>query len=265
MSGNISWLISIVMFACGSSLMNSRMATAADPAKALEPLVFKSGDQSLQYRLLKPVDYDADKKYPLVLLLHGAGERGSDNRKQLVHGIADFTTDQAMRDRPCFVVAPQCPSGQKWVNVDWSSKSHTMPEQPAASLRLTMELLESLEKEFSIDSSRLYITGLSMGGYGTWDAIQRYPNRFAAAIPICGGGDLKQTKQIATLPIWAFHGAKDNVVSISRSRDMIETLKKAGGSPKYTEYPKAGHNSWAATYRDPKVHEWLFQQVRKTP
>ncbi len=246
----------------GSATAMSKQAVAADPAEALEARVFESGNESLKYRLLKPAAYDASKKYPLVLFLHGAGERGKDNRKQLVHGISDFTTDDAMRDRPCFLVVPQCPSDQKWVDVDWSALSHTMLKKPAASLRLSMSLLESLEKEFSIDADRIYITGLSMGGYGTWDAIQRFPKRFAAAIPICGGGDPKEAKQIAQLPIWAFHGGRDSVVKPQRSREMIEAIKKAGGDAKYTEYPKTAHNSWAATYRDPKIHAWLFEQKR---
>ncbi|MCG8583085.1 MAG: prolyl oligopeptidase family serine peptidase, partial [Pirellulales bacterium] len=198
----------------------------------------------------------------LVLFLHGAGERGSDNRKQLVHGMKDFATDEALTKRPCFVVAPQCPAGQKWVNVDWSAAGHTMPAKPSDSLRLTMALVEHLEKKFSIDAGRIYITGLSMGGYGVWDAVQRYPERFATAVPVCGGGDPKQAKQLAELPIWAFHGARDGVVKPHRSQEMIEAIKKVGGEPKYTEYPRAGHDSWSATYRDPRMHEWLFDQRR---
>jgi predicted peptidase len=235
------------------------MPTAA-AADALEARVYKSGKESLPYRLLKPADYDKSRKYPLVLFLHGAGERGTDNRKQLVHGVADFTTPVAMKDRPCFLVAPQCPNGKRWVEVDWSSKSHTMPTKPSDSMRLTMALLDELDKEFSIDASRVYVTGLSMGGYGTWDAVQRYPKRFAAAIPVCGGGDASDVKSVVAKPIWVFHGDKDDAVPVSRARDIVAALKKAGGSPKYTEYPNVGHNSWAATYRNPKVHEWLFEQ-----
>jgi predicted peptidase len=248
-----------VLLACWTTAMNEH-AAADEKAAVLEIRVFKSGDESLPYRLLKPASYDAAKKYPLVLFLHGAGERGTDNQKQLVHGIADFTTAEAMRDRPCFLVVPQCPSDKRWVEVDWSSASHKMPEKASDPLRLTMALLDSLEKEFSIDARRVYVTGLSMGGFGAWDAIQRYPKRFAAAIPICGGGDVEAADKLVGVNIWAFHGALDNAVKVSRSRDMIAAIKKAGGSPKYTEYPAAGHDSWTATYRDPKVHAWLFSQ-----
>ena len=246
--------LAIVTCAFGAFMQS---AAAADK---LEARVLKSGDESLPYRLLKPTNYDKSKKYPLVLFLHGAGERGTDNRKQLIHGIADFSSAEALEKRPCFLVAPQCPSGKRWVEVDWSSKSHKMPAKPSDAMRLTMELLDALEKEFSIDKSRVYVTGLSMGGYGTWDAIQRYPKRFAAAIPICGGGDASNVEMVANKPIWVFHGDKDNAVPVSRSRDMVEALKKAGGKVRYTEYKNVGHNSWAATYRDPKVHEWLFEQ-----
>ena len=121
----------------------------------------------------------------------------------------------------------------------------------------------ALQKEFSIDATRLYVTGLSMGGYGTWDALQRYPDRFAAAVPICGGGDVKQAKKIAQIPIWAFHGDKDTAVPVERTRSMIAALKEAGGMPKYTEYPDVGHDSWTATYKDPALHEWMFAQRLK--
>jgi predicted peptidase len=219
----------------------------------------------LLYRLLKPKDYDATKKYPLVLFLHGAGERGNNNSAQLVHGMADFASDKIMASYPAFVLAPQCPAGDKWVDVDWSAAKHDMPEKPASPMRLTLAVIEKLRKEFSIDSDRLYITGLSMGGYGSWDAIQRHPNLFAAAAPICGGGDPKLAGKIAKLPIWAFHGDKDTAVKVERSREMIDAIKAAGGSPKYTEYPGVGHDSWTATYKNPEFYQWLFAQRRSPP
>ncbi|MCU0872462.1 MAG: prolyl oligopeptidase family serine peptidase [Pirellulaceae bacterium] len=216
----------------------------------------------LSYRLLKPKDYDPQTKYPLVLFLHGAGERGDDNIRQLVHGMNDFASDETMAKYPCFVVAPQCPKEQKWVDVNWSAPAHDLPAQAAGSLRLATEAIAALEKEFSVDPARIYVTGLSMGGYGSWDAIARYPGRFAAAVPICGGGDPAQAKTIASTPIWAFHGGKDGVVKPQRSREMIEAIQAAGGTPKYTEYPDAGHDSWTATYKNPEFYAWLFAQRR---
>lgn len=219
----------------------------------------------LLYRLLKPKDYDASKKYPLVLFFHGAGERGDDNKRQLVHGMRDFASDRIRQQYPCFVVAPQCPGGVQWVKTPWSALSHEMPERPTQPMRLAIDLVGALQKEFSIDTSRLYVTGLSMGGFGTWDAIQRHPEMFAAAAPICGGGDSRAelVKPIAKLPIWVFHGGKDGVVKTQRSRDMVAALKKAGGSPRYTEYPGVGHNSWTRTYSNPDFYEWLFAQRQK--
>ena len=214
----------------------------------------------LGYRLLRPQKYDANVKYPLVIFLHGAGERGRDNTKQLVHGMADFSSDKIMEAYPAFVIAPQCPEGKQWVNVSWSADKHTMPEKAADPLRQTLELVESLQKEFSIDPNRLYITGLSMGGYGTWDAIQRHPKLFAAAAPICGGGDSSGAATFKDVPVWAFHGDQDTAVKVGRSRDMIEALKKAGSTPKYTEYKGVGHDSWSATYRDEEFYKWMFAQ-----
>lgn len=225
--------------------------------------VFRNAEgETLPYRLLLPQGYDAQRVYPLVLFFHGAGERGTDNEIQLVHGMVDFATDEAQQKHPCFVVAPQCPEQQQWVDTPWTADQHTMPAEPTAALRLSLELLTSLAEEFSIDADRLYVTGLSMGGFGVWDAIQRHPDRFAAALPICGGGDTELAKWIAHIPVWAFHGDSDPVVKPHRSRAMIEALRAAGGSPKYTEYPDVEHNSWTATYADPQVHAWLFAQRR---
>jgi predicted peptidase len=123
-----------------------------------------------------------------------------------------------------------------------------------------MELIDQLQGKYPVDASRLYITGLSMGGFGTWDALQRWPDRFAAAVTICGGGDTRMAAKIAHVPIWVFHGARDPVVKPDRSRKMVQAIKDAGGKPKYTEYPQAGHDSWTATYKDPEVLKWLFAQ-----
>lgn len=223
----------------------------------------KEGD-SLPYRLLKPKNYDQAKKYPLVIFLHGAGERGDDNTKQLVHGMNDFASDAIMDQYPCFVLAPQCPDEAKWVDTPWTADFHKMPEKPSPAMAQTMAIVTLLGKEFSLDPTRLYITGLSMGGFGTWDAIQRWPDRFAAAAPICGGGDPHYAPRIAKLPIWAFHGDQDPAVKPERSREMIAAIKEAGGKPRYTEYKDTGHDSWTATYKDPEFYRWLFAQ-RRTP
>lgn len=219
--------------------------------------------KKLPYRLLYPLEPKEGQKYPLVLFLHGAGERGTDNDKQLVHGVPSFASPENRKKHPCFLVAPQCPEGARWVEVDWSADSHRQPKEPSEPLRLTLEMIDNLTKVLPIDTQRIYVTGLSMGGYGVWDLLARRPDLFAAGVPVCGGGDEEQAARIAPLPVWAFHGAKDGAVKVARSRNMIAALKKAGGEPKYTEYPNEGHASWVPAYRDPEMFTWLFAQKRK--
>lgn len=231
----------------------------------LEPREFSDEQgKTLKYRLMKPADYHPNKKYPLVVFLHGAGERGDDNVAQLKHGVKNFASDEHRKQYPCFVLVPQCPAGEKWVNVDWSSSKSDMPTDPSQSLKLTMAIVQSMIENSGVDRTRIYVTGLSMGGYGTWDALSRYSEWIAAAAPICGGGDPTQVEKFASVPIWAFHGGKDEIVRPERSRQMIEALKKIGVEAKYTEYESAGHDSWTATYADPAFHQWLFAQRRKT-
>jgi predicted peptidase len=238
------------------------LANAQDWKAMLEKKTFTDKDgKSLLYRLLKPDDYDAKKKYPLVLFLHGAGEHGKDNDKQLVHGVAEFAKADSRKKHPCFLIAPQCPTGQGWS--DFMAKKGAPSKEQSEPGRLAVELVEAIQKEYSIDPNRLYITGLSMGGYGTWDIITRHPDVFAAAVPICGGGDPSKAERIAKLPIWVFHGGKDSLVPPARSREMVEAIKKAGGEPKYTEYPDVGHNSWVKAYEDADMHAWLFEQKKK--
>ena len=256
-----SLILLVILFAANSAAL----APAAEVSDMFEARTYADpqGGKRL-YRLLKPEDYDPQQKYPLVLFLHGAGERGDDNEAQLVWGMKDFAAEEIRRNYPCFVVAPQCPAEEQWVDVPWSADRHTMPEKPEPALRRAIELVGELQQEFSIDPARLYITGLSMGGFGVWDAIQRHPRLFAAAAPICGGGDPAHAEKIAHLPIWAFHGEKDAAVKPGRSREMIEAIKAAGGEPRYTEYPGVGHNSWSPTYANPDLYAWLFAQ-RKGP
>lgn len=236
----------------------------AQSALPLEPLVYTGKDgKTLPYRLMKPEGYDSAKKYPLVVFLHGAGERGTDNARQMVHGVPQFASKENREKYPCFLIAPQCPANTKWVDVDWGADAHTIPTEMTEPSRLTLELIDSIAKEFSIDPKRIYITGLSMGGYGTWDLLVRRPNLFAAAVPVCGGADEKTAEKIKHIPVWTFHGDKDGVVKPARSRNMVAALEKAGAKPKYTEYPKVGHNSWDPAYKDAEMFKWLFVQVKK--
>jgi predicted peptidase len=248
----------LMTFLAALGLISS--ARAADLDKLLEKRTFTKEKASLPYRLMKPEGYDGTKEYPLVIFLHGAGERGTDNKAQLVHGIKDFASDENRKKYPCFLVVPQCPPHPKrWA--DWTAKA-ALAAEPTEPLGLVLGLLAELKKEFKIDARRVYLTGLSMGGFGTWDLLARHPELFAAGIPVCGGGDPKQAEKIARVPVWAFHGAKDKAVVVERSREMVEALKKVGAKPEYTEYPDLAHDSWTKTYADPKVMAWLFAQKK---
>jgi predicted peptidase len=240
-------------------------ASAADAWQDLyEAKTYKdTHGQALPYRLLKPEKVKPDKKYPLVLFLHGAGERGADNVKQLVHGAGEFAKPENRRKYPCFVLAPQCPLNSSWQDNGRGRSSratNATKEKSLVPMRTVMEMVDKLTAELPVDKGRIYITGLSMGGHATWDAVARRPDFFAAAIPICGAGDPAQATKLKSLPIWAFHGDKDPAVPVGRTTAMIEAVRKAGGKPKMTIYPGVGHDSWTATYANPEVLAWLFAQ-----
>ena len=243
-----------------------------DAERRYEARMFRGSRATLPYRLLAPDGWRPEaagksaprateaKRYPLVLFLHGAGERGDDNAKQLIHGLGEFASDPIRQRHPCFVAAPQCPTNQMWVDTPWQAPKHSMPERPTEVMQSTLELVEHLVEQLPVDQRRVYVTGLSMGGFGVWDAVQRRPNLFAAAAPVCGGGDVALAPQIAKTPVWVFHGEVDSEVMPDRSRHMVAALRKAGGAPRYTEYPRTGHNSWSATYANLEFYDWLFQQ-----
>ena len=228
-----------------------------------EKETFTAEGKTLLYRVLKPAKIEAGKKYPLVLFLHGAGERGDNNTAQLVHGSALFTKKENREKYPCYVIFPQCPNGKKWVEVDWSSKKpHVSPKEPSESMRLTRLLLDQYLKDHPVDADRIYVMGLSMGGFGTWDFMQRYPDVVAAAAPICGGADDSTAPRIKHIPIWAFHGSEDSAVWPERSRSMVEELKKVKGNVRYSEYAKVGHDSWNRAFAEPELLPWMFAQQR---
>jgi predicted peptidase len=244
-------------------LLVSSGALAKEPLPMEKRVYQDAAGKKLPYRLLKPPAVEEGKRYPLVIFLHGAGERGSDNEKQLVHGVPQFAAKENREKYPCFLIAPQCPAGQRWVEVDWSADSHTQPKEPGEAGRLTLELIDRAITDLPVDPKRVYVTGLSMGGYGTWDLLARRPDRFAAGAIVCGGADEATAERIKHIPVWVFHGARDTAVKPARSRNMVAALEKTGGKPKYTEYPDVGHNSWDNAYRDPKLFAWLFAQQKE--
>src|SRR5688572_22623600 len=203
-------LLAVMVMTLGLRTINAQDAAApqpADPLKVFEARVLRaSGGGALPYRLLKPLDDAPQQKYPLVLFLHGGGERGDDNEKQLIHGGRNFAHEAMRRRHPAFVVIPQCPAEKKWVEVPWDAQSHKVPEEASETLQAVFDLIAALQKEFAIDERRIYCVGLSMGGFGTWDLLYRKPDLLAAAIPICGGGDPATVEKIKHVPLWAFHG-----------------------------------------------------------
>jgi predicted peptidase len=225
---------------------------------------FHQDNFRLPYRVLSPQGQQSGKKYPLVIFLHGAGERGNDNSKQLMHGAKIFTKPFNLKNYPCYVLAPQCPENLKWVDTDWKQDKQIFPETPTLPMKVLMVLVDSFIKANNIDTCRIYITGLSMGGFGTWDLACRMNTRIAGVVPVCGGGDEDKAEMMKNIPVWAFHGEKDPLVKPFRSANMVNAIKKAGGTARLTMYKNTGHDSWTKTYDNPEVIKWLFAQRCKT-
>lgn len=241
---------------------------AAAPSVApfeVQTLKYTGGEyknEPFQYLVLKPKNLKPGEKYPLVLFLHGAGERGDNPAKALRH-FPELMAKPSHRERfPCFLIVPQCREGKQWVEVPWTDKESTpLAKEPGVMLDLASKILDRSLEEYPIDKSRVYLTGLSMGGYGSWELAMRRPKLFAALAPICGGADETQAAKLKDIPIWTAHGDADTVVPVIRSRRMVEAVKKAGGTIHYVEYPKVGHNSWTPAYTDPDgLLPWMFQQ-----
>jgi predicted peptidase len=232
---------------------------AEDISPYQEMTVAREG-QSYRYRLLRPTNTTA--KFPLVLFLHGAGERGTDNSAQLKFLPTALATPELREKFPCFVLAPQCAPDQQWVNAPWGAKQCSpMAAAPSVMLANAIAALEQTRKDPQVDPTRIYLTGISMGGFGTWELAMRHPEWFAAAAPVCGGGDEANAALLKAVPLWAFHGGADTVVWPERSQRMIDAISASGGKPKFTLLPGVGHNAWDQAYALPSgLLEWLFTQ-----
>jgi predicted peptidase len=230
-------------------------ATSAPPStQMVKQFQFSRTERfDVNYLLFLPQGYDAkaEKRWPLILFLHGAGERGTNIWKVATHGPPKNVTGHP--DFPFIIVSPQCPEHQIW------------------SKDVLLALLDDITAKYAVDTKRVYLTGLSMGGYGTWDLGLAYPERFAAVVPICGGGQVitvllasgAKGQALKTLGVWAFHGGKDPVVPLEESQRMVDALKKAGvPDVKLTVYPEAQHDSWTETYKNPALYEWLLKHER---
>lgn len=256
-------LIQVTILGLALSLLSAKVPLSREIESRFLDRSYK--DQhgfTLPYRLMVPEHPVKGQTYPLVLFLHGSDERGTDNWKQLYVGLHIFADPARIGKNPCFIVAPQCPKGMMWADVDWKSDRHTMKSDPTPALGASWDLIHSLIDALPIDRERIYITGYSMGGFGAWDAAQRWPDFFAAIVPVCGGGDELSAERIIHTPLWAFHGARDTIVNVTRSRRMIDAIVRAGGVPRYTEYRDIDHFSWGWVYADPAMHDWLFAQRR---
>ncbi len=237
---------------------------------AFEKRTYKSATgQVLPYRILYPINYNKEKKYPVILFLHGAGERGNDNEKQLTHGAKLFLTEENRTNYQAIVIFPQCAAESYWSSViidrnkspfvfDFDyTRAETEP------LKNAIELVKKIAAEEGGDKKRIYITGLSMGGMGTFEAVFRYPKLFAAATPMCGGGDATQyDKRVRKIPFSIYHGDSDTVVGVKESQQMVDKLKSLKANVRYKEYPGVNHNSWDNAFAEPDYLSWMFSHKK---
>jgi len=248
-------------------IMMSKLHVGAQENGVYEKKQFVRDGAVLQYRILYPVNYDASVKYPVILFLHGAGERGNNNEGQLKHGGSFFADAENQAKHPAIVVVPQCPVNDFWPRITLNLKEDdtlgrlVFPTNlpVGKTLGLVSNLMDSLAAGKNVNPKKIYIGGLSMGGMGTFEMLWRKPHFFAAAFAICGGGNPEKVSDYASgFPVWVFHGDKDPTVKVGNSRLMVNALKKAGAKVKYTEYPGVAHNSWDNAFAEPGLLDWLF-------
>lgn len=234
-----------------------------------EKKIFLSGPDTLRYRIAYPDNYRADKAYPLIVFLHGSGERGNDNELQLKHGGKLFVREDIRNNYPAIVIFPQCPNDSAWSRYkkgeksnDWIFDASLSASRPAL---LVKELMDQLLQQKKIDAKKIYIGGLSLGGLGTYDMLMRYPGYFAAAFPICGATDVSGfVASAGPVPMWMFHGAEDVVVQPTFNRALYKSLMDLGArNVKYTEYPGVNHNSWDNAFAEPELLPWMMSQKKK--
>jgi len=248
-------------------LLNTSLSGQNLNAYQKELFIVKS--DTLPYRILYPKNYDTTKKYPLLLFLHGSGERGHDNELQLVHGSSLFLKETIRDEFPAIVVFPQCQAGLSWNNSTFEysngTRIYSYPSkiEPNGQLDLVEGLLAQLKTIVAVDQNRMYLGGLSMGGMGTFELLHRNPITFAAAFAICGGANPAIAKKIKNTPIWIFHGDTDQVVPFRYSIGMFEGLKSQKADVKLTLYPNVGHDSWTNAFAEPQLLPWLLSKHRK--
>ena len=236
--------MSLLLLGCAATEKIEITSDSALPAGQHSQAFEKTATKTLtcRYLLFLPEGYgEKQQRWPMILFLHGAGERGSDLKKVKKHGPPKIVEKQ--KDFPFIVVSPQCP-----VDDWWTEK-----------VDLLINLLDDIVVKYDVDTERIYLTGLSMGGYGTWALASAYPERFAAIAPICGGGKRFMAYRLKDVPVWAFHGAKDNLVPLKESEEMVNAITNRGGDARLTVYPDAGHDSWTATYDNQELYDWFLE------
>ncbi|WP_137291603.1 carboxylesterase family protein [Natronorubrum halophilum] len=239
-------------------------AAASDEVHGFEASGIAGETAILPYRLFKPDDYQDGRQFPLVLTLHGAGKRGTDNKFQVYNNALIYSDSRVQSFQPTFVVSPQCPDGKSWVDVTgWDEGARPLREMtdPMATV---VELLDDLIETYPIDPDRQHVAGYSMGGYGTWDLISRFPNRFEAATPMSGGGVPERAAELEDVRVWAFHGEDDPIVPVRGTREMIRAMQDAGLEPKYTEFTGVGHTADPALRTD-GLAEWMLRDPETPP
>lgn len=230
---------------------------------------YVKGTDTLPYRILYPENFNPADKYPVLFFLHGAGERGNNNTSQLVHGGELFLNKKIRKNFPAIVIFPQCPKDSYWSNVQITSnqgkRSFNFQKggEPTKAMKLVLNLIKKVRSENYIDDDRVYAGGLSMGGMGTFELLRRKPRYFAAAFSICGGDNVANVKKYRKIPLWVFHGAKDDVVDPSLSDRVVKELKRLGAKDvRQTIYPNANHNSWDPAFAEPELVPWLFSHEK---
>jgi len=233
--------------------------------------VFKQDGDSLPYRIMLPHNHQHSDKLPVIIFLHGSGERGADNQKQLLHGGSLFASDINIINNRAVVIFPQCPLDDYWARVERITDStgtisfNFQPElEPTNAMRLLMGLIDEIWNQSWADTNRFYVGGLSMGAMGTYELLYRRPGRFAAAIAICGGTNLSVVQSFANdVPLWIFHGTDDPIVAVSFSEQIAETIKNLGGNPRLSLYEGVGHGSWENAFAEPELLNWLFSHKKQ--
>ena len=241
----------------------SAVSKLIDPQKAFKKETFAASNGiNMPYRIYVPEDYNEKYAYPVVLFLHGAGERGTDNEKTLNNVIPNLYIKKTSPFYHAIVIVPQCPENMQWVDTPWANGNYSIDSVPISKpMTAAVELLDSVIGTYSINTDRQYVMGLSMGGFGTWDLIMRNPERFAAAIPFCGGADPNQAENLKNIPIWTFHDTTDPTVPVSGTQATVEAIKAAGGTLiTYTETSRYAHNVWTPGSQTPALPGWLFEQ-----